>query len=174
MVRMHAIRLHESGPATNLVLDDLPDPTPAEGQVRIAVEAAGVHLLDTTLRSGDSGTPIPLPELPTIPGREVAGVGSAGRAAVLEPLGAALVVDYSRPGWAERVREQTDGLTVAYDGVGGDVGRQALELLRPGGRLVMFGWASGSQTRFDNKDVISRAITVGWSLGPRLFDLPGG
>src|ERR687896_2011333 len=74
MVRMHAIRLHESGPATNLVLDDLPDPEPAEGQVRIAVEAAGIHLLDTTLRSGDSGTPIPLPELPTIPGREVAGV----------------------------------------------------------------------------------------------------
>jgi NADPH2:quinone reductase len=275
---MQAIRLHEFGPASNLVLDDLPDLEPGEGQVRIAVEAAGVHLLDTTLRSGDSGTPIPLPELPTIPGREVAGVvdrvgagvddawvgrrvaahlgpvpggyaeqavtavdnliplpgdvafpdaiaalgtgrtamgileleppakedvvwvpsaagglgwflvqaavrigatvvagvGSAERAAVVESLGADLVVDYSRPGWAERVHERSGGLTLAYDGVGGDVGRQALELLRPGGRLVMFGWASGSQTRFDNEDVVARGITVGWSLGPRLFDLPGG
>jgi NADPH2:quinone reductase len=275
---MHAIRLHEFGPATNLTLDELPDLDPGEGQVRIAVEAAGIHLLDATLRSGGSGTPIPLPELPTIPGREVAGVvdragagvdeawvgrrvaahlgpvpggyaeqavtavgnlipvpddvafpdaiaalgtgrtalgileleppakddvvwvpsaagglgwflvqaatrigatvvagvGSAERAAVVEPLGADLVVDYSQPGWADRVRERTDGLTLAYDGVGGDVGRQALELLRPGGRLVMFGWASGSPTRFDNEDVTSRAITVGWSLGPRLFGLPGG
>src|SRR5262245_22352845 len=70
---MHAIRLHEFGPPDNLVLDELPDLTPGEGQVRIAVEASGVHLLDTTIRRGEPG-PLPLPELPTIPGREVAGV----------------------------------------------------------------------------------------------------
>ena len=41
--------------------------------MRIAVEASGVHLLDTSLRRGEPG-PMPRPELPTIPGREVAGV----------------------------------------------------------------------------------------------------
>ena len=275
---MHAIRLHEFGPAENLVRDELPDLEPADGEVRIVVEAAGIHLLDTTLRRGDAGTPMPLPELPTIPGREVAGVvdrvgsgvdaawvgrrvaahlgpvpggyadqavtaeaslielpgamgfadaiaalgtgrtamgileleppekddvvwvpsaagglgwflvqatvgigatvvagaGSADRVAALEPLGADLTVDYSEPDWPERVREHTDGITLAYDGVGGDVGRQALELLRPGGRLVMYGHASGSPTRFDTDDVITRGISVGWSLGPRLMGLPGG
>src|SRR5690242_9707729 len=70
---MRAIRLHEFGPAENLVLDDLPDLRPGPGQVRIAVAAAGVHLVDTTLRGGGPG-PIPPPVLPTIPGREVAGV----------------------------------------------------------------------------------------------------
>jgi NADPH2:quinone reductase len=70
---MRAIRLHEFGHAENLVHEDLPDLDPTSGQVRIAVRAAGVHLLDTTLRRGDPG-PMPLPELPTIPGREVAGV----------------------------------------------------------------------------------------------------
>ena len=70
---MRAIRLHEFGPASNLVLDDLPDLQPAAGQVRIAVAASGVHLLDTSLRRGEPG-PVPPPELPTIPGREVAGV----------------------------------------------------------------------------------------------------
>ena len=70
---MQAIRLHEFGPATNLVLDDLPDLSPADGQVRVAVEASGVHLVDTTIRRGEPG-PFPSPELPTIPGREVAGV----------------------------------------------------------------------------------------------------
>ncbi len=104
----------------------------------------------------------------------VAGAGSADRVAALEPLGADLTVDYSEPDWPERVRERTGGITLAYDGVGGDVGRQALELLLPGGRLVMFGFSAGSPTRFDTDDVISRGITVGWSLGPRLMGLPGG
>jgi NADPH2:quinone reductase len=278
MVLMHAIRLHEFGPATNLVLDELPDLEPSDGQVRVAVEAAGIHLLDTTLRNGDAGTPIPLPELPTIPGREVAGVvdrvgrgvhddwwgrrvvahlgpvpggyadqavtsadllfdvpdhvpfpdaiaavgtgrtalgvlelepprkedvvlvpsaagglgwllvqaalavgaevvaaaGSPDRVAALAPLGATHVADYSDPGWTDAVRERTGGVTLVYDGVGGEVGRQALELLRPGGRQVMFGFSAGAPTRFDSADVVERGLTVGWSLGPRMMALPGG
>ncbi|MDO9456072.1 alcohol dehydrogenase catalytic domain-containing protein, partial [Nocardioides sp.] len=71
---MHAIRHHAFGPPSTLVLEELPDLTPAPGQVRLAVAAAGVHLLDTTLRRGESGGPMAPPALPTIPGREVAGV----------------------------------------------------------------------------------------------------
>jgi NADPH2:quinone reductase len=70
---MRAIRLHEFGPAENLRYEEVPDPVPLEGQVLIRVEAAGVHLVDTTLRSGTAGGPFAPPELPTIPGREVAG-----------------------------------------------------------------------------------------------------
>ncbi|QGV79904.1 zinc-binding dehydrogenase [Streptomyces ficellus] len=74
---MHAIRLHAFGPAENLTYEETPDPTPAPGQVRIAVTAAGVHLLDTALREGEPGPfPVP-PELPTVPGREVAGTVDA-------------------------------------------------------------------------------------------------
>jgi NADPH:quinone reductase-like Zn-dependent oxidoreductase len=74
---MHAVRLHAFGPAENLTYEKANDPEPGAGQVRIAVAAAGVHLLDTVLRSGDSGSPYPPPELPTIPGREVAGTVEA-------------------------------------------------------------------------------------------------
>ncbi|MVU80307.1 zinc-binding dehydrogenase [Nocardia sp. ET3-3] len=70
---MHAIRLHEFGAAENLRYETVADPEVGPGQVRIAVEAAGVHLLDTSLRKGIVSGPMPLPELPTIPGREVAG-----------------------------------------------------------------------------------------------------
>ncbi|WAZ22525.1 zinc-binding dehydrogenase [Streptomyces cinnabarinus] len=71
---MHAIRLHAFGPAENLTHEQVEDPRPGPGQVRIAVAAAGVHLLDTALREGHAG-PGPAPAaLPTIPGREVAGV----------------------------------------------------------------------------------------------------
>ncbi|MFF7545377.1 zinc-binding dehydrogenase [Streptomyces canus] len=71
---MRAIRLHTFGPAENLTYERTDDPAPAPGQVRIAVRAAGVHLLDTALREGQQG-PLPRPTtLPTVPGREVAGV----------------------------------------------------------------------------------------------------
>ncbi|WP_351229780.1 zinc-binding dehydrogenase [Streptomyces sp. NPDC002133] len=70
---MHAIRLHAHGPAENLMYETVDDPEPGPGQVRIAVAAAGVHLLDAALREGDTG-PYPAPvDLPTVPGREVAG-----------------------------------------------------------------------------------------------------
>ncbi|MFJ3985343.1 zinc-binding dehydrogenase [Streptomyces fungicidicus] len=74
---MHAIRLHAFGPAENLRYEETADPRPGPGQVRIAVRAAGVHLLDAALREGARG-PGPAPAtLPTVPGREVAGVVDA-------------------------------------------------------------------------------------------------
>ncbi|WP_233160214.1 zinc-binding dehydrogenase [Pseudonocardia sp. MH-G8] len=50
---------------------------PGAGQVLVEVAAAGVHLLDTSIRSGASGGPFPLPALPMTPGREVAGTVAA-------------------------------------------------------------------------------------------------
>ncbi|MEU7699750.1 zinc-binding dehydrogenase [Streptomyces sp. NPDC039028] len=74
---MHAVRLHAFGPAENLLYEEAPDPAPGPGQVRVRVAAAGVHLLDTALREGMTG-PFPAPaELPTVPGREVAGTVDA-------------------------------------------------------------------------------------------------
>ncbi len=275
---MHAIRLHSFGPPDHLVLDELPDLSPGPGQVRVAVEAAGVHLLDTSIRKGEEGGPMAPPDLPTVPGREVAGVvdllgdgadprwlgrrvvahlgmvpggyaeqavtaqgtlfdvpdqvafpdavaavgtgrtalgvaelepaarddvvlvlsaagglgwllaqsalaagatvvaaaGGPDRVSRLAGLGDVVVADYTQEAWDERVRETVDGVTLVYDGVGGALGRAALELLRPGGRQVMFGYSAGSPTRFDTDDVVGRAISVGWSLGARMAALPGG
>ncbi|MEU1787410.1 zinc-binding dehydrogenase [Streptomyces sparsogenes] len=74
---MYAVRLHAFGPAENLVLEKTDDPLPGPGEVRIAVAAAGVHLLDTALREGRTTAVHAAPELPTIPGREVAGTVDA-------------------------------------------------------------------------------------------------
>lgn len=273
---MRAIRLHKFGPPENLVLDELPDLQPAEGEVRIAVAAVGVHLVDTSLRRGETGGPMPAqPELPTIPGREVAGVvdqvgdgvdprwvgrsvvahlgwvpggyaeqavtavenlipipagvsmdaavallgtgrttvaileeaaitaddvvlipaaaGGIGWLAVqsakaagatviaaargeeklarLRELGADVVVDYSQPGWAEQVGRKA---TVLLDGVGGDVGRDAMKQLAPGGRMVMFGYSSGAPTEVTTTDLVEGGLTISWSLGPKMFARPGG
>ncbi|ADB32375.1 Alcohol dehydrogenase zinc-binding domain protein [Kribbella flavida DSM 17836] len=273
---MRAIRLHEFGPADNLTYEDVPDPVPGAGEVLIAVEAAGVHLMDTALRQGSAGGgPVAPPVLPTIPGREVAGtveaVGSdtdnhwigkrvvvhlgpvpggyaeravaraeslheipdhlggahavatigTGRTAigVLEQaaltaddvvlitaaaggigslfvqyarnagatvvglaggpektqqvveLGAQVAVDYRRADWPGRVREQLGerDLTVVLDGVGGENGRRAFELLGIGGRILMFGWSGGGPVELTTDDLMQRGLSATWAIGPKLM-----
>ncbi|MFC0625830.1 zinc-binding dehydrogenase [Kribbella deserti] len=278
---MHAIRLHEFGPAGNLRYEEAADPVPAAGQVRIKVEAAGVHLVDTVLRAGNAGgAPIAVPDLPTIPGREVAGtvdalgpgtdeswlgrrvvvhlgqvpggyaelavaaaealhpipehldaaeavaiigtgrttmavladahlgpddvvlitaaaggigsllvqtarnvgatvVGLAGGPAKVEQvrsLGAQIVIDYRDPDWPEQVKAELDGrsVTVILDGVGGEPGKAALDLLGVGGRIVWFGWSDGEPPTVTTSDIIARGLTVSWAIGPKMFQRPGG
>ena len=74
---MHAVRLHQFGPAENLRYEEVDAPAPGPGEVRVAVAASGVHLIDTRLRAGEQMGPLPLPTLPAIPGREVAGTVDA-------------------------------------------------------------------------------------------------
>ena len=245
---MHAVRLHTYGPAENLTYEQVEDPAPGPGQVRIAVAAAGVHLLDTALREGMKGpAPEPTP-LPTVPGREVAGVvealgegtpdswlgkrvvahlgfapggyaelavtdagrlheipanldpaqavamigtgrtalgilqfaepgpdtvavvpaaaggigtllvqyarnagatvvGLAGgpeKTALVAANGADLAVDYKDPAWPDKVRAFLGDVPagVVFDGVGGDVAREAIALLGPRGRHIVFGWSA--------------------------------
>lgn len=110
---MHAIRLHAFGPAENLTYEQVEDPAPGPGQVRIAVAAAGVHLLDTAIREGIPG-PLPeLPALPTIPGREVAGtVESLGEGVAGLWLGKRVVAHLGLVpgGYAELAVTNTDRL----------------------------------------------------------------
>lgn len=69
---MYAIRQYSFGGVENLLHEEVPDPLPGPGQVRIRVAAAGVHLMDTVLRAG-AELGMPLPALPMTPGREAAG-----------------------------------------------------------------------------------------------------
>ncbi|MEU4926327.1 zinc-binding dehydrogenase [Streptomyces yokosukanensis] len=277
---MHAVRLHAFGPAENLTYERTEDPVPGPGQVRIAIAAAGVHLLDTALRAGHRG---PLPErpaLPTVPGREVAGVVDAlgdgvdelwrgrrvvahlgagpggyaelavtdvdrlheiprnldfaeavamigtGRTAlgivqfaepgpqdvVLVPAaaggvgtllvqyaknagatviglaggdaktarvragGADLALDYTDTAWPAKVRAhlaaQAKGpVTIVYDGVGGEAARQAVALLGPGGRHLVFGWSAQGVGEGEGYVVEGVSQSV---LGPQMLRRAGG
>lgn len=106
-------------------------------------------------------------------------VGVAGGLAktdrVLE-LGATLAVDYLRPDWPERVRDALGdrAATVVLDGVGGTQGRAAMELLGPGGTLVLFGWSSGEPTPITTNDLFARGLTATAAVGPRMLERPGG
>jgi NADPH2:quinone reductase len=269
---VRAIRQYEFGPPTVLRYGRVLDPVPASGQVRIAVEAAGVHFIDTMIRRGADDGPIARPRLPMTPGREVAGVvdevgpevdeawlgrpvvahlglasggytelaaadagrlhvvpadltpatavamigtgrtavgildaaeltaadvlvvtaaagglgslfvqegravdatvvalaGGPEKVALAGSLGADIAIDYLQPGWPKLVQDAIGGaVTVVLDGVGGDVGRAAFELLGLGGRLLRFGWSSGQAADIEPDELERRGVTAVAALGER-------
>jgi NADPH2:quinone reductase len=108
-------------------------------------------------------------------GASVVGVaGGETKVERVRQLRADVAVDYTIDGWPAMVREAVPAVTVALDGVGGTAGRAALELLAPGGRLVLFGMASGQPTPLTAGDVIGRGLTVSGAIGARVLSRPGG
>jgi len=63
---MKAIRVERTGGPEALRLTDVPSPVPAEGQVRVRVEAAGLNFIDVYQRTGLY--PVPLPATPGLEG----------------------------------------------------------------------------------------------------------
>jgi NADPH2:quinone reductase len=80
---------------------------------------------------------------------------------VARSLGAEFVVDYSGDAWAKGVAAAAGGggVQAVFDGVGGSIGREAFELLAPGGRLCAFGIASGSFAAISEEELAERHVT---------------
>src|SRR5438093_10829243 len=68
---MKAWVVRRNGPPDSMTFEDLPDPGTPPGMLRIAVEAAGVNFFDSLLVAG---TYQQKPELPFVPGAEIAGI----------------------------------------------------------------------------------------------------
>lgn len=77
-------------------------------------------------------------------------------------LGADVAVDYSEPGWTEQVLRATGGTgpDLVFDGVGGEIGRAALEVTARGGRFSVHGASSGEVTRIDTGEAAGRGVEV--------------
>ncbi len=67
---MRAIRVHEFGEPDVLVVEELPQPQPVEGEVLVRIQAAGVNPYETYERAGLYRS---LPALPYTPGADGAG-----------------------------------------------------------------------------------------------------
>jgi NADPH2:quinone reductase len=86
--------------------------------------------------------------------------GGPRKIAQARDLGAAIAVDYSESGWAERVHAAAGRIDVVFDGVGGEVGSATFGLLRDGGRFVSFGGASGTLMAIPEDEAAQRSISV--------------
>jgi NADPH:quinone reductase len=90
---MKAIVLGETGGPERLKLVEMPDPEPRDGEVVLKVRAAGINFADVLIRRGRYPQ---APELPTVPGSEVAGEADGRRVMALPQGGGyaeALAVD---------------------------------------------------------------------------------
>jgi NADPH2:quinone reductase len=100
---------------------------------------ARVRPRESVLVHGAAGrVGVALLELGAVAGVRLFGTASARDCATVESLGA-VAIDY-RGDFAARLRQLTgDGVDVALDGIGGLVSLRSFSVLRPGGRLVVFG-----------------------------------
>jgi NADPH:quinone reductase len=178
---MHAIRQYEFGPAENLRYEELPDPVPAGDQVRIAVEASGVHLIDTAIRRGDEAGPYSRPDLPMVPGREVAGtVHAAGTSAGGDWIGRRVVAHLgpASGGYAELAVAPLESLHEIPDQLTADAavamigtGRTAMGILEAAALtaddvVLVTAAAGGLGTLFVQAALNAGADVVGLAGGP--------
>ncbi|MBO0771475.1 MAG: zinc-binding dehydrogenase, partial [Actinobacteria bacterium] len=122
----------------------LADGRTAVGLTSAARPAAGEWVL---VEAAGGGLGTLLVQLASAAGaRVVAAASSPAKRRAAAAAGAEVTVDYTEGGWPDRVREAAGAVDVVYDGVGGDIGRAALGLVRDGGRFVVHGMASGAVT----------------------------
>ena len=67
----------------------------------------------------------------------------------------------------------TGGADVVFDGVGGEIGLAAFGLLRPGGRFVPFGMASGAFAPVSPSLAQQRQVSVLASIPPAPDEITG-
>lgn len=123
----------------------------APGEVVLVEAAAGGvgSLLVQIARSAGAGTVI-------------AATRGARKLDLARRLGADVAVDYGQRDWVDHVRDATGsaGVDVAFDSVGGSIGRAAFDLLGGAGRFVIFGFASGTPLDITAADVQRCGVTL--------------
>ena len=96
----------------------------------------------------------------------IASASSPEKLAIAEAHGADHTINYAEEDISERVLELTDGADVVYDPVGGDSFRASLRCIRPGGRILVIGFASGDVPQIPaNHLLVKDASALGLSLG---------
>jgi NADPH:quinone reductase len=140
----------------------------ADGRTALSLaELAEVRPGDTVLvEAAAGGVGTLLVQLARNAGARVAGLARGERKlGIVRGLGADVAVDYGDGDWPQRVRDAVGGVDVVFDGVGGEIGRAAFGLLRPGGRFCPFGMASGSFAGVTGELALARQVTVRVGFG---------
>lgn len=100
--------------------------------------------------------------------RVIAAAGEPEKCAIARDHGADAVIDYRNEDMREAIRRLTDGqgIDVVFDPVGGELSEVALRSLRPGGRLVTIGFASGTMPQIQtNILLVKNVAVVGFNFG---------
>lgn len=166
---MKAIMIHEYGPPEVLRYEDVTDPVPRQGEIRIKVHAATVNrVLDVSLRAGQEQYRGPV--LPLIPGVDCAGIVDAigpqvGRWRAGDRVAAAGVMPLN---------------VCAEDGSGYNGPQGMMGIKRPGGFAEMItvpacaAVAVPEHLDFHRAAVIMRHVPTAWNLMMHVAELKKG
>ena len=88
---MRAVVIHEHGGRDKLILEEVPKPAPAPGEILLRVKAVGLNYLDIFVRRGMPGLHI---DLPRVSGGDIAGeVVALGKDVTSVSIGQRLLID---------------------------------------------------------------------------------
>lgn len=106
-------------------------------------------------------------------GQVIATAGSAQKCDLARSFGADVVVNYSEPDWPQRVLEATGGTgaELIIESVGGGITEGCVQCWAAGGRMVIFGKASGDPAIVSGDDLLfgNRAV-YGLAVGTVIED----
>jgi NADPH:quinone reductase-like Zn-dependent oxidoreductase len=152
---MQAVRFHDYGPPSVLVVDRVPRPEPQAGEVLLRVRAAGVNPMDWKFRAGFARNFMPI-TLPYTPGIDVAGTIDRVGPGVTEfapgddvfGRGSGTYAEYAIAPVTTIARKPTgvsfeQAATLPVGGVTAWVGLFDVANLEPGQRLLVHGGAGG-------------------------------
>lgn len=136
----------------------------AAGALRAGRLAKGETVLVTSGAGGIGHLAVQLASLQGA-GVVIATAGSAAKLEFLAGLGADVTIDHSQPDWADQVRAAApDGIDVVLDAVGGAMLDASIGLLRPLGRVVAYGAASGDLAAIAVRSLFGLKTVTGFGL----------
>ena len=173
---MKAIMCREHGDLSVLKLEEIPDPVAGPGQALVRIRACGINFADSIMAAGRYQNQ---PELPFIPGSEIAGdIVALGDGAGDFSVGDRVMGLPGRGGYAELVAVNVNRLTRLPDGLSYEqaasfavtYGTSHIALghrarLKPGETLLVHGAAGG---------VGLTAVELGKIMGARVIATAGG
>src|SRR5699024_9895407 len=107
-------------------------------------------------------------------GKVIATASTEDKLSLADKVGADHLVNYSKDGWQEKVRDLTDGkgVDIALEMVGGRVFYNTLKCLGEFGRLIIYGVASGESAQFHPSSLMKRNQIVAGFFLPQIMKRP--
>ncbi|WLR57140.1 NADPH:quinone oxidoreductase family protein [Mesobacillus subterraneus] len=104
----------------------------------------------------------------------IATASTDDKLALAADMGADVLINYTKQGWEEKVLEATGGkgVDVALEMAGGEIFNKTLKCLATFGRLVIYGVASGEQSRFYPSSLMVRNQSVIGFFLPQIMRNP--
>jgi len=122
--------------------------------VTIGKVTPGERVLITAATGGVGTCAVQIAKL--LGAKVIAAAGTTEKCGLAQSFGADAVVNYTEPGWPERVQQATGGTgaNLIIESVCGDIASGCVQCWASGGRMVIFGKASGAPAMVSGDDLL--------------------